>query len=181
MGIIPVDSTFNDHCPRCWPYNSTPELLKCFIGGIVYDPVRFPGLNAAPNEYVDLHQTIIGCEWVGYGTKAWRVVLQLFATESTLTVESDDDVFAFASSPQEICIFHPTNAFQNPLIFAYTGGWAFISTPAKIQAMIQKVTPITGPDPRMELFPKADGHVVLRLANIQSGTNIEINIDTALL
>lgn len=181
MGIMPDPGTFNNECPLCFPAGQTPTSIKLFASGITYNEDNFPGLPPAPNGYVDLEQSPGPCQWSGANFLVWRATLTYTGVDSRVSIEVDDGIFAFNHSPGDLCVKYFENQQQNPAIFAYTGGWVMITTPAAMETMIALVTPLTGPDPRMELFPMEDGLIVLKFCSIQDGTNIKIKLDTALL
>lgn len=181
MGIMPVEDTYNNHCPACFPANESPEIMKLFLGGIEKSP-HFPIVPySPPNGYCDLFQSGTACEWIGWNDKIVLAYWHQVAGKSALGVQVGGSWFAFAKSDQPACERYFENGFTDPFNFAYTGGWALVTTPMVMQTMIELATPIVGPDPRMELFPMEDGLIVVKFCNIVDGTNVKIKLDTALL
>jgi len=177
MGIEPTEPPLGDHCPMCFPAGESPDTILVFISGVTYNNIAFPGLPAAPNEYVYCHKTAIACEYKGMGDKAWRVFVLWHVAFSQITVEVPGPVFAFVEAPAAQCVKHFTNARQNPAIFAYTGGFAFVTTPDRMLEYIELAVSVVGPDPRMELEAMENDQVVLRFASRHDSTNIKFRID----
>lgn len=174
---MPDPGTFGNFCQRCFPLNETPDLLKLSISGVEKSP-NFPLITESPtNGYADLTQSAPVCEWTGSGLTIWRASINWRVDSSQLLVEARRDLFTFTQNVEDICERYFVNAFQDPLTFAYNFGYAYLSTPAEMQAMIELALPITGPDPRMELFPKSDRQVVVRYASTLNGTNLKLCID----
>ncbi len=184
MGIIPVPEIPGNDC-ICWPADHTPNLVKAFFGGIEIGGLWHAGLPSPPNGYHDLAQSpMVHCEFHIGAPATYRVTYRSafgFPALANLTCQVAVGEWAFRTAVVPSCTRFFTNSNLNPFNNHYINGWGFICTPAEMAEWIELVTPITGPDPRMELFPMEDGEIVLRFASIQDGTNIEIKVDTALL
>lgn len=181
MGIIPVPISPGWPCLRCFAAGETPNLLKVFFAGIRTGDMWFPGLPPAPNGYHDFIQDFHNhCLWGAddpdeIGSLHWAAT----GSSVILTLLASD--VAFGGESLTLCKRYFTNKLVVPAGHTYYGGYCYVSTPADMQAMIETVTPIVGPDPRMELFPMADGEIVVKFCNTRDGTNIKIKIDTSLL
>ncbi len=177
MGIKPAIGTFNDTCQLCYPADETPQLLKLFVSGIVKSP-NFPAIpEPAPNGYADLLQTLLACEWFGDGLTVPEAYCNFWVHSSRVHVKINPFLWAFASTVVDVCESWFENAFVNPATNAYTGGYAFLCTPAQIQSWIELAMPVTGPDPRFELFPMENRQIVIRFASTQDGTNLKLRLD----
>lgn len=177
MGIKPDPGTFNNFCPLCFPLDETPESLLLFVSGIEKSP-HFPAITEpAANGYADLLQLGPFCDWSGSGGLIWRGSLIWLVNESRVRIEARRDLFCFTQSVVDVCEVWFENTFQNPNVFAYNYGYAFICTPAQMAKWLELALPVTGPNPRMELFPMADRQIVIRFASIQDGTNLKLRFD----
>ncbi|MBA7678647.1 hypothetical protein ES703_86925 [subsurface metagenome] len=177
MGIMPDPGTYNNHCPACFPANESPELLKLFVSGVEKSP-HFPGvLDMPPNGYFDLTQTVIPCEWQGDAGGVGIAYWQNRVAETCAAAQTPTGIFGFAKCTVGNCHRWFENGFDNPNVWAFNFGYAFIATPAEVQAMIETVLPMTGPDPRMEVFPMEDNQIVVRYASTRDGTNISLRFD----
>ncbi|GAH51772.1 unnamed protein product, partial [marine sediment metagenome] len=166
---MPDPGTFNDHCPLCYPAHESPELLKLFVGGIEKSP-HFPGvIESPPNGYADLLQTGMPCVWTGRGDLIWHASYATAIPFTQLLVKYAIAADAFVSSPAGSCHRYFTNGQDDPVKWAFNFGWAFLATPAEMQSWIEMVTPVVGPDPRMELFPMEGDDIVLKFCNTQDG------------
>lgn len=178
MGIDPAPTMYNNACPLCFPANSTPDQMKCFVSGVMKSP-HFPGeIRPAPNGYCDILQVGPGCNWSGGSEVIWRSQLSYTAVDSQISVEVALGVDAFVASPALLCQTHFTNEHLDPNIFAFYGGWAVVTTPMKMEEYINKITELVGPEPKMELFAMANKYHVVKFCNTQDGTNIKIRMKT---
>lgn len=185
MGIIPTPITPGNNCLACFLPNETPTLVKCFLGGIEKGRKWVDTLPTPPNGYHDLIQTAPdSCVWSSVGIPSIQIGWNpsvLLAPHSSLLVDTAIPPYLFAGYQDDPCKRYFTNVLTNWFNNWYINGWGMIATPQEMQSWIEMVTPITGPDPRMELFPMADGEIVLKFCNIQDGTNIKIKVNSALL
>jgi len=79
------------------------------------------------------------------------------------------------------CTKHFFNDIDGPDNARFYGGFVYISTVTKLASQIEKFTPMIDPDPRMECFPMADDHIVVRYAGIKDATNVKIKLDSTQL
>lgn len=177
MGIKPYIDLLNNLCARCYPANETPTMLKLFVSGVEKSP-NFPMiLQPPPNGYADLWQSSPDCEWTGSGGNIFDATINWLIAESRVRVKVSGAVFGFAQTVVDVCETWFENAQQNPAVFAYNFGHAFITTPSQIQSWIELAMPVVGPDPRFELFPMADRQIVIRFANKHENTNMKLRLD----
>ncbi len=177
MGIQPIDDIYNNFCPRCFAANKSPQLLKLCVSGVEKSP-NFPLLlEPAPNGYADITQGGPACEWTGQGLKMFSASINWLVAESRVRVETRLGVFGFTQTVVDVCERWFENAFQNPAVFAYNFGFAYVATPFEMATWIETALPVTGPDPRMELMPMEGRQIVIRFASTQNGTNIKLRFD----
>lgn len=185
MGIMPTPITPGNDCLACFLPNETPTLVKCFFGGIEKGRKWVDTLPPPPNGYFDLIQFETNpCAWRAIGipmiSMNWDPNVQL-APHSALNVDTAIPPFLFTGHQNDPCKRYFTNEITNWFNNWYINGWGMIATPHEMQSWIEMVTPIVGPDPRMELFPMEDDLIVLKFCNIQDGTNVKIKVNSALL
>lgn len=181
MGIMPAPIDPGVNCLRCFAPNETPKTLKIFFGDIKTGDLFLPGLPPPPNGYWDISQVaLIPCHYEFFDAdKIYEYEMQ--ATKTVLGFTWTASAPAFGALPLTLCTRYFTNWINNPVGNVYWGGFGFVCTPEEMQEWIELVTPITGPDPRMELFPAVDDKIVLKFCDKQSATNIKILVDSTLL
>jgi len=190
MGIIPRPFEEGYSCPICFDYQKTPKYLKCFISGVQIGNLWEPGMPPPPNGYHDLiTQSPLYCQWVIDKPGPYGVVLKLFDTYSRLIAWGAPPDLMFEHTRDERCVFSFTNKWLSPDGRYYYGGYAYVTVPGDIKgedssplhplsSVINSVTPLIDPDPRMECFPIEEGEIVVRYAGKRDATNIAIKFDT---
>lgn len=182
MGIIPVPDTPGPDCLLCYPAGEAPDMLKLFLGGIQTGDLWSPPDPAPPNGYWDLQQRVASpCfyDLVPIGTFAMGY--SPFRLTPMLVVQAVGVSGVFSSTSPFNCQKSFINAQVNPVVNWYYGGWAYVATASQIAGWIELVTPLTGPDPRMELFLGEDDRIFVRFADKKSSTNIMIELDTTVI
>lgn len=181
MGIIPVPDSYGNDCTICFPAGKTPDLLKVFYSGIEFGDDWVPADGMPPNGYYDHIQIPASpCSFSNPAPHPTGWVI--FGPAGTdCTSESSGGAGAFWGVSFDRCTRYFFNRYRRPLDNEFWGGYAFICTPLELETWLNLVTPTTGPDPRLECYPMANGEIVLKFCNIQDGTNIKIKLDTALL
>lgn len=185
MGIMPDPITPGLDCVECFPAGATPTLVKCFFSGIERGERWVDTLPPPPKGYYDLIQNIPGpCDW-SIGPSVWTSMIWapviVPGPYSRLQVRTVIAPYVFSGNVPGTCKTYFVNGITNYYNNWYYGGQGFVATPALMQSLIEMVTPITGPNPRMELYPMENELIVLKFCNVQDGTNIKIKLDTALL
>lgn len=182
MGIIPTPIDPGNDCDRCFLAGETPTLLKLFITGVYRAELWHDGLPRTPNGYYDLVQDPLdNCRWISTIATNWNIALTWYEGVSKCGGFILFPHIRFFGQVNENCTKHFTNALNVWAGNFYYGGWFFISTPAQMQSLIEMVTPLTGPDPRMELYPMDDDRIVLKFCDKKSATNVKIKFDTTAL
>lgn len=179
MGIIPKPPEYGDDCMACFDPGKTPLYLKCFFSGIKTGELWLPVLPPPPNGYWDLEQHIDHpCIWIQSGPPPPTIGYRVGGPTNHISFVFQPGVTAFRSILAPGCQKHFTNDFAIWGGAVYYGGYCYIETSNAIQKQIEAVTPMIDPDPRMECFPMADEHIVIRYAGKRDATNISIKIDT---
>jgi len=182
MGIIPTPDVPGGGCSACWPAAETPTTLKAFFAGIMKGEFWNEGMGEAPNGYHDISQSPFNnCAWFTSGLPLRHCLYHAAPTPSSLYFQLTQGIKYFVSADCPACTSYFTNTRTTWEDNDFYGGFAFVSTPEGMSSMIKKITPLLDPDPRMELFPKSDGEIVVRYAGKRDGTNISIKLDTSLL
>lgn len=179
MGIMPSPTEYGNDCALCYAPDKTPKFLKLFFGGMKYGELWNPLLGPAPNGYHDLKQTEVApCRWTSLPVNDWKITYATLPEQSGVEAFLHLTPFGFLSYIEESCKRYFVNILDGPANSFYWGGWAFICTPDEMEAWLNLVTPTTGPDPRMDIFPGDNGIIDLRFANKQDGTHVYIQLDT---
>ncbi|GAH19075.1 unnamed protein product [marine sediment metagenome] len=151
------------------------------FGGIERGDAWEPAFGMPPNGYFDLtNDEVFPCLW-SHGAPPWPLIRFILQDgNSTLGCKPDSLRVAFSGSINENCRYQFKNGLEGAAGNAFYGGYGHIITPADMGAIIESVTPMIDPDPRMELFPVDDEVSVLRYAGKRDATNIKIKFDTDL-
>lgn len=179
MGIIPKPIEYGDDCFSCWDAGKTPLHLKCFFSSIKCGELWLPVLPPPPNGYWDLVQEPLApCTWSEDFSGPPEIIYRVGALNNSIRFTFQPGVVAFVCRLAPGCAKHFTNEFAIWGNNIYYGGYCYLETSNDIQQEIESVTPMIDPDPRMECFPMADEHIVVRYAGKRDGTKIYIKIDT---
>lgn len=180
MGIMPDETEFGDDCLACWPAGKTPRYVKLFLAGIQRGDDWVPANGQPPNGYWDLEQSDVDpCNFFnmheGFPAIAWRPSAFL----EQLNVVAEGPASAFWARLQPGCRRWYFPLAQGPEHTHFWGGTAFFSTPQILSDVIESVTPLFDPDPRMECFPMEDEKVAVRYAGKRDATNVMIKLDVS--
>jgi len=190
MGIQPDIFEEGYSCPICFGYRQTPKYMKCCISGVKCGELWQPGMPPPPNGYHDLiTQSPLYCQWVIATPGPYSIQLKLFNTYSRLVAWGAPPDFMFEKTRNEKCVFSFSNQWEVWDNRYYYGGYAYVTVPGSakgtkdgppvpLSTIINKVTQMIDPDPRMECFPMADGQIAVRYAGKRDATNIMIKFDT---
>lgn len=181
MGIIPKPIVVGAPCLRCFGALTTPQLIKVFFSGIMTGDDWTPDHMLPPNGYHDYIQHPVN-------TCQWRLIqpgplgtLSFAAGNSGISIYEDIAHRIFWDLIMVNCHRYFSNRQNNPAGEHWYGGNAFVCTEEELEGWLNLVTPTTGPDPRLELYPMDNGEIVLKFCDIQSATNVKIKLDSALL
>lgn len=179
-------------CPLCFAYKNTPKYMKCCISGVQCGSLFESGMPSPPNGYFDL-STIspLYCQWTIVNPGPYAIVFKLFDTYSRLSVWGAPPGKMFEAQRDEKCVFTFDNMYTSPGGRYYYGGHAAIAIsgelsggggnpPLNLSNVINKVTPMIDPDPRMECFPMSSPLVAIRYAGKRDATNVVIKFDPTL-
>jgi len=187
---MPDQPEYGDDCADCFPIGKTPLYVKVAIGGICRGEWWEPSQGPPPNGYFDLVQSpAVACHWFTLKPEDPVIVWKprdLITNFLANTVEGHN---CFWSGGNPICTRHFTNSPGGWEGSYFYGGHAFVTIPgnltggpadfpASLSKVINKVTPMIDPDPRMECFPMADKHIAVRYCGKRDATNIMIKFDT---
>ncbi len=177
MGIIPTPTQFGVNCAICWPPGETPGYLKVFFSGIMKGDNWHGGLPQPPNGYWDYIQ--LGVDPCIFAIPVATFFGQLWFTgaDTTLGLAVVPGFPCFTYFGPLVCPRYLETNLVFPAGNWYYGGQAFICTPEEMAGWIELVMPVTGPNPRMELFPMVDRQIVIRFASTINGTNMKIKLN----
>lgn len=181
MGIEPKPITPGNNCLLCFPAGETPDYVKVFFGDIKRGDLWLPSWGMPPNGYWDYNQSLtVPCTFATnipgvQGSLHWT------ATGALLLFSVNPGIGVFSGNDPANCQRYFTNTYTNPATSIFYGGFGFVCTPQEMAEWIALATPVTGPDPRMELFPGDNGIIDIRFANKQDGTNFYLQLDSSLL
>lgn len=191
MGIIPGPVEYGDDCLTCWDPGLTPRLFKLFLSGIGRGELWLPGMGMPPNGYHDLVQSsTVPCQWLnlkpGPPSILWQPTKLLLNLSVPMPLASN----AFTAREYPQCSRQYDNDSEFWQNSNFYGGFAFITVggPAggddddflhSLSSIIESVTPMIDPDPRMECFPMSVTEIAVRYAGKRDATNIVIKFDTS--
>jgi len=190
MGIQPKpDPDPDDSCPYCFALGKTPSSLKVIFSGLragLYaggDDVNFL------NRYYDVPR-LPGeqCKWKTADGVEPHIWVALAVPYAMVSMGWTGRGGIFQSWDLPVC----TRWFENQRLWEVSyacGGQCYVTNagivggtggnPAKsLAGMIESVTPMIDPDPRMECFPMPDSEIAVRYAGKRDATNIMIKFDT---
>lgn len=179
MGIIPDPPGYCNHCAGCFPPNETPAVVKLFVSGIRTGGRWTPDFILPPNGYFDLDvEVALPCRWSGNFPGPIHIDLRSTPLSQALQITSGPATCFGDSHNDDPCGRHFTDFFVDPALTIWYGGNAHFFTPPEMASIIESVTPMVDPNPRMECWAMDNKHVVLRYAGKRDGTNINIKVDT---
>jgi len=149
-----------------------------FFSGIRAAQLGPRGTACPYNGYYDVPvREDLTCYWdTGEGSDPRvRVRLAVPSAQVRMGTEAEGGVFQSWDLPS--C----TRWFENQLIWEnryWFKGQAWVGGAMELAAIIESVTPLIDPDPRMECFPIEEEEIVVRYAGKRDATNIAIKFDT---
>ncbi len=180
MGIIPKPSpVYDDHCNACFPAGRTPSALKVFFTGIEAAQQEPAGTIYPNHGYYDVFA--VGgslCLWQSPPGSSPFCKVRLAMPHALVELFHPGVYGVFQSWDLPPC----TRWFENQKIWAGNHWWkgrAFVATSLAVGAIIESVTPMIDPDPRMECFPMDNEEIVVRYAGKRDATNISIKLDVS--
>lgn len=179
MGIIPDPVTPGLNCLTCFSAGETPSYLKVFFSGIQRGNTWYEALGMPPNGYYDLQQNpSYPCFY--YDTVAgWpQCHFRMYAAQSQLFFKPGPFHTCFTKTYNTKCIFEFENFYQGASGNDFYSGWGHVLVPEQLASIVELVTPLADPDPRLENFPVSDSQTVVRYAGKRDATNINILFDT---
>lgn len=182
MGIMPDPVPNGSNCNVCFPAGSTPQYLKVCFAGIQRGEFWNPTMGPAPNGYHDVKQSAYNpCFWITAGGPINYVSYAASPYPSKLYHQLTMGIKYFVSTNMPICSNHFTNSLNTWAGNDFYGGTGYVITPMSMAAIIEKITPLADPDPRMELFPMAYPYIVVRYAGKRDATLCCLKVDTSKL
>lgn len=179
MGIQPQPTEFGNDCLACFSAGETPKWLKCFFAGIERGNNWFPAAGEPPNGYHDLLQKPGSpCTWNDDPPVFPSVTYTISGANSFLSCRTSIPVTAFISNPAVGCVQGFSNNFSTPVGNIFYGGWGHVITSIQIASIIELVTPLADPNPRMEYFPVSATQAVVRYAGKRDSTLVCMLVDS---
>lgn len=164
----------------CWAPGETPKYIKVFISGVKRGFLWEEYMGMPPNGYHDMVQNpSYPCQWTEPPGDFQMARYKAAPDNCYFMTGPFLPETAFVSGDYPLCTKHFTNMFTDFDTTRFYGGTAYLTTPAWMQAMIESITPMIDPDPRMELFPMANEQIIIRYAGKRDATNISIKFDVS--
>lgn len=179
MGIIPIGPQYGDDFLTCWAAGETPLTFKLFLTGVNWGDGYFPGLPPPPNGYHDIHQDPLNPGiWKSPVGVEPIILYTLTGATSDILIRYSAPWSVFVGGDVITCMKSFVNLQNVPHAQLYYGGTVTLLTTKNLSDIIESVTPMIDPDPRMECFSMEDGLIVVRYAGKRDATNVSIKFDT---
>jgi len=179
MGVKPTPTEYCNRCTDCFPTNGTPETVKLFVSGIRIGDLWTDDWIYPPNGVftLDVYEAL-PCRWSGNFPGPVHIDLRSSASSQALQITTGPATVFGDSSVDQPCRRHFTNQVTNPATSIWYGGHAHFYTSEEMVELIEKITPMIDPIARMECWPIADKHNIIRYAGTRDKTSFYFDLDT---
>ena len=176
MGIMPDETEYGDDCAECYLSGKTPLRFKLFLSGIQKSSFWAAWAGPPPNGYYDILQHDVDhCRWYKDPWVAPSGWYMHHPGHSHVHWDSIGGAAAFVSESSGPCAYQFDNQIPAGPGALFEGGFCTIAVAGTVSggesspfvnlaAVINSVTPMFDPDPRMECFPLDEDHTIIRYA-----------------